>query len=377
MILALNAGSSSLKFGLFGAALKRVARGKIEEAGDGVRLLIYDAQGCKSAEQRWPAGRYEEALPELLAWIARQAGALVAVGHRVVHGGAHFVQPVRLTSEIIAALEALSPLAPLHQPQALKPIALLKRLEPALPQIACFDTAFHHDLPLNARRFALPRSLEELGIRKYGFHGLSYEFISGRLCELAAPSSRVIAAHLGAGASVCAMRDGMSIDTSMGFSPLEGLVMGTRPGALDCGVLLYLLRQGWDRQRLENMLYHQSGLLGVSGLSADMRLLLQSADPRAREAVDLFVYRLSQTIGAMAAALGGVDTLVFTGGIGENSAEICARACESSSWLGVELDPAVNLAGQGLVSTRTSRVAVYRLPTDEEIMIARHTATFV
>lgn len=377
MFLALNAGSSSIKFALFDAALQEAARGKIEEVGEGVHLLIHDARGAVTAEQRWAQGRHEDVLPELLDWIGREAGDLAAIGHRVVHGGARFTGPVRLDAETMAALEALSPLAPLHQPQALQPIAALLRLRPSLPQIACFDTAFHHTLSPTAWRFALPRALEDQGVRKYGFHGLSYEFIAGRVRELAPDASRVIAAHLGAGASVCAMKNGVSIDTSMGFSPLDGLVMGTRPGTLDSGVLLHLLRQGWSGAVLEQMLYHQAGLLGVSGLSGDMRTLLDSADPRAAEAVDLFLFRLCQTIGAMAATLGGVDTLVFTGGIGENSSVIRARACEAAAWLGVELDPAANAAGRGRISAAASRVAVHVIPTDEEFVIARQTAALI
>lgn len=376
-VLALNAGSSSIKFALFGAG--EIARGKIEEVGGGVHLIIHDAQGRVTAERRWAEGRHEDVFPELLEWIGREAGELAAVGHRVVHGGARFTAPVRLDGETIAALDALTPLAPLHQPEALRPIQALAQLKPGLPQVACFDTAFHHTLSPTARRFAIPAELEEQGIRKYGFHGLSYEYVAGRLRELApaAIEGRVIAAHLGAGASLCALHGGRSVDTSMGFSPLEGLVMGSRPGTLDPGVLLHLLRQGWSAARLEDMLYHHAGLLGVSGISGDMRSLEESADPRARGAIELFVFRLNQLLGAMAASLGGVETIVFTGGIGENSARIRAMACQSAAWMGTELDSVANQNGKGLISAGNSRVAVWVIPTDEEAMIARHTAALV
>jgi acetate kinase len=297
----------------------------------------------------------------------------------VVHGGARFTQPVLLNPETITALEELSPLAILHQPQALRPIAALKRLRPALQQVACFDTAFHHTLAPAARRIALPRPLEEQGVRKYGFHGLSYDYIAGRLHQVAPELARgrVIAAHLGSGASLCAVRDGKSVDTTMGFSPLEGLVMATRPGSLDAGVLLYLLDQGWTAKQLQDLLYHRSGLLGVSGLSGDMRTLLESGETRAREAVDLFLFRLNQAIGAMAASLGGVDGIVFTGGIGENSAAIRKMACERAAWLGLTLDEAANAAGTGRISLPDSRVAAWVIPTDEELVIARQTASLL
>lgn len=374
MFLTLNAGSSSIKFALFSGDLAEMARGRIEEEGAGLHLRILNPEGRPTMEWRRERGRHEDALPELLDWIDREAGDLVAVGHRVVHGGAQFVDPVRITPETLAALGALAPLAPLHQAQSLEPAMALMRLKPALPQIACFDTAFHSTLSSTARRFAIPRALEERGIRKYGFHGLSYAHIAEQMGRREPGARRVIAAHLGSGASVCAMKDGISIDTSMGFSPLDGLVMATRPGALDAGVLLYLLREGLSGDELEQMLYRQCGLLGVSGVSGDMRALVESADPGAKDAVGLFVYRLSQTIGAMAASLGGVDAIVFTGGIGEHNAVIRAHACESAAWLGVKLDAVANQAGQGLISAAGSRVAVHVIPADEELMIARHTA---
>jgi acetate kinase len=381
-LLALNAGSSSLKFALYNSAgLAELARGKIEEVGPDVHLIIRGADGTVLDERRWEGRCHEDVLPDLLEWVEfyPQAGDLAAAGHRVVHGGARFTQPVLLDTETITALEELSPLAILHQPQALRPIAALKRLRPGLQQVACFDTAFHHTLAPAARRIALPRALEEQGVRKYGFHGLSYDYIAGCLHEVAPELARgrVIAAHLGSGASLCAMRDGKSVDTTMGFSPLEGLVMATRPGSLDAGVLLYLLDQGWTARQLQDLLYHRSGLLGVSGLSGDMRTLEESGDARAGEAIDLFIFRLNQAIGAMAASLGGVDGIVFTGGIGENSVAIRKMACEQAAWLGLSLDEAANAAGAGRISLPDSHVAAWVIPTDEELVIARQTASLL
>jgi len=295
-----------------------------------------------------------------------------AVGHRVVHGGTVFAGPVRIDCAVLDELEALCPLAPLHEPHNLA----IAHLAPSLPQVACFDTSFHHGQPAVAQRFALPGELHEAGVRRYGFHGLSYDYIASALRERAPAiaSGRVVAAHLGAGASLCAMRDGKSIDTTMGFTALDGLPMATRCGALDPGVILYLLSErGMDARSIEELLYQHSGLLGMSGISGDMRQLLASKDRRAGEAVELFVYRICRELGALAATLGGLDGLVFTAGIGEHASEIRSRVCEGSRWLGVVLDAAANARGEECISAPASRVSVWVIPTDEERMIARQT----
>ena len=384
-VLALNAGSSSLKFALFrqeggpGAAL--LARGEIEGIGGAPHFLVHDAQGAVLEEQRWGEGGgqgFDGLLTLLLDWIERHPGAdrLIAVGHRVVHGGRDFLAPVRVTGDVLAALEVLTPLAPLHQPRSLAPVRAIATLRPDLPQIACFDTAFHHTMPAAATRLALPREYEDEGVRRYGFHGLSYEYIARRLC-LTAPhlaAGRVIVAHLGSGASLCAMRDGRSIDTTMSFTALDGLVMGTRCGAIDPGVLLWLLQQkGLSPGALEDLLYRRSGLLGVSGLSGDMRTLLASGEPRAREAVELFVHHVARETGALAASLGGLDGFVFTAGIGEHAPEIRAAVSERLRWLGVEPAAAGACSDEGLLSAPGSRVEVRVIPTDEEAMIGQHT----
>lgn len=407
VVLTLNAGSSSLKFALFrvgGPPASEpsapdgptpddaesddpapVLRGQVERIGTAPRLLARDAAGAALPGRDWAGERdaggslgHEALLGDVFGWIeARLGGAvLAAAGHRIVHGGERFADPVRLDEGVLAALDRLRPLAPLHQPRNLALVRAVARLRPGLVQVGCFDTAFHRTMPALAARFALPRELTEAGIRRYGFHGLSYEHVARRLRALApgVARGRVIAAHLGNGASLCAMRDGRSVDTTMGFSALDGLVMGTRCGALDPGVVLHLLRErGMSAEEVEHLLYHRSGLLGVSGLSGDMRVLLASDDPRAREAVELFAFRAAREAGALAAGLGGLDGLVFTAGIGENAAPVRAAICERLSWLGVRLDPAANARGGGRVSARESRVEVWVVPTDEEAMIVRHT----
>ncbi len=302
--------------------------------------------------------------------------ALIGVGHRVVHGGADYAMPVRIDPAVLAKLEALCPLAPLHQPHNLAGIRAVAGLRPELPQVACFDTAFHRAHPEVADWYALPRRFYDDGIRRYGFHGLSYEYIAHALPEVAPEiaDGRVVVAHLGSGASMCAMQAGRSIDSTMGFTALDGLPMGTRCGALDPGVILHLNRAyGMDADAIERLLYHDCGLKGVSAISNDMRDLLASDDPRAAQAIELFVWRIGRELGALAAALGGLDGLVFTAGIGERSAAIRARVCARAAWLGIALDEAANRAGGPKISTATSRVAVYAIPTDEEQMIARHT----
>ena len=383
-ILCLNAGSSSLKFALFATGEGEptpVASGKIENIGLEPHLIAHDAGGRTIAERRWARSdnaTHETLLGDLLDRIEASAGPdLIGVGHRIVHGGTDFSEPVRLDDDVLARLDALSPLAPLHQPHNLAAVRAVQAARPALPQVACFDTGFHHGQPAVATRFALPRWLEEEGIRRYGFHGISYEYIARRLDELdLQPSGRkVIAAHLGNGASLCAIKDGQSIDTTMGFTALDGLVMGTRTGALDPGAVLYLFQQkSMTTSQVEHLLYSESGLLGVSGVSSDMRALLASDDPRAAEAVDLFAYRIARQTGALASSLGGLDMLVFTAGIGENAPEVRARACARLAWLGVEIDAAANDGNQPVISTPASRVVVRVIPTDEERMIAIHTA---
>jgi acetate kinase len=353
-ILALNAGSSSLKFALYRLSasdgLDLAAKGAVEGIGTAPRFTARDASGATLADRKWPDGStpdHEAVLGDLLDWIDGRLGAdrLRAAGHRVVHGGGEFTAPVRLTAGIIEALDRLTPLAPLHQPHSLSPIRAMRALRPDLPQIACFDTAFHRTMAPVAARFALPRDYEEAGVRRYGFHGLSYEYIARRLREVAPDlaTARVIVAHLGNGASLCAMHNGRSIDTTMSFTALDGLVMGTRCGALDPGVVLYMLQQrGLSPAAVEDLLYRRSGLLGVSGLSSDMRELLASTDIRAREAIELFVFRIATQSAALAASLEGLDGFVFTAGIGERAAPIRAMVGERLGWLGFAIDPAAN-----------------------------------
>ncbi len=321
------------------------------------------------------------AIEFLLDWVQRgKLGELrlAAAGHRVVHGGKKFTQPVRVDDGVLADLESLVPLAPLHQPHNLAAIRAVASHAPKLPQVACFDTSFHRTQPAVAQQFALPRELTTSGIQRYGFHGLSYEYIAARLLEVDdhAATGRTIVAHLGNGASLCAMRGGVSVATIMGFTPLDGLAMGTRCGAIDPGVLLYLMNQnGMDAPSLEKLLTQESGLLGVSGISSDMRTLLEkeSTDAHAAEAIELFVYRIAREIGSLAAALGGLDALVFTGGIGEHAPSIRARVCRAASWLGLDFDERSNEQAGPRLSSSTSRVSAWVIPTNEELMIAQHT----
>jgi acetate kinase len=384
-VLTINAGSSSLKFSVYGLGEhdrpSLAAKGQVEGIGTSPRLVAEDATGQRLVERRWPEDRglgHTEFFRVIGGWLREQFGdmALLGVGHRVVHGGTEFAAPVRVSPAVLARLEALCPLAPLHQPHNLAGIRAVAAVQPDLPQVACFDTAFHRGHPELADWFALPRRFHDDGIRRYGFHGLSYEYIASVLPE-AAPEiagGRVVVAHLGSGASMCAMIAGRSIDSTMGFTALDGLPMGTRCGALDPGVVLHLMRAyGMDADAIERMLYHDCGLKGVSGISNDMRTLLASNDPRARQAIDLFVWRICRELGALAGVQGGLDGLVFTAGIGERSHEIRERVCERTTWLGIELDRAANRAGGPRISADASRVAVYAIPTDEEQMIARHT----
>ncbi len=393
-LLILNAGSSSVKLSVFGSApggtddLPLLMRGQIESLDAGPVLRVLDGSGRTVEEHAWSPGEsltHADATDHLLARGRTHglgSGRVIAAGHRVVHGGCRYSAPVRIDDAVIAELEALAPLAPLHQPHNLAAIAAVRRHAPDLPQVACFDTAFHRSQPEVAQRYALPRRWTESGIRGYGFHGLSYEYIAGLLPALdpVAAAGATIVAHLGNGASLCAIRAGRSVATTMGFSALDGLVMGTRCGSIDPGALIHLQRHaGLSVDALERLLYFDSGLFGVSGISGDVRTLLASNDTRAREAIELFVYRASRAIGSLAAALGGLDALVFTGGIGENAAEIRSAICTLSAWLGVELDETADGCGQGArrVHRAYSRVSVWVIPTNEELMIARHTAKVV
>lgn len=384
-IVSLNAGSSSIKFALYDVAAigpgERLSHGQIEGIGSAPHFVARGADGALLTEYRWPSGAtltHEDLLAPLLTWITSHLGAqsLAAVGHRIVHGGETHDRPVLVTDAVLADLDKLVPLAPLHQPHNLAAVRALRKLRPGLPQVACFDTAFHHGMAPTVTRLALPRRYAAEGVRRYGFHGLSYEYIAGRLREQAPALARgrVIAAHLGNGASLCGMADGRSVDTTMGLTALDGLVMGTRCGSIDPGALLYLQQQhGMSASALEHLLYHDSGLLGVSGISNDMRALLDSADVHAREAVDLFVFRIAREAGALASSLGGLDGLVFSAGIGEHAAAIRAAVCARLAWLGIRFDDAANAAGAALISTPDSQVQVRIIATDEEAMIARHT----
>lgn len=384
-ILVLNAGSSSLKFGVYqrpaSGGWRLDARGQIEGIATAPRLSARDGAGASLVDRTLAAaaGDGRAALDALLTWLQHRLGRsrVPGVGHRVVHGGADFDRPAIVTPRLLEQLRALEPLAPLHQPFNLAAIEAVAELLPGVPQVACFDTSFHRGQPAVAQLVPLPREIRAAGVQRYGFHGLSYEFISSVLPAVApeVARGRVIVAHLGNGASLCALRDGRSVDCTLGFTALDGLCMGTRPGALDPGVVLYLFQGlGLAAAEVETLLYERSGLLGISGLSSDMRDLVGSAEPDARLAVDYFVHRAVKEIGALAAVLGGVDALVFTAGIGENSAEIRARICEASGWLGLALDPGANARGGPRISAAGSRVSAWVVPTDEEQRIALHTA---
>jgi acetate kinase len=383
-IAVLNAGSSSIKFSLFaeaGSELQLTARGQAEGIYTDPRFVAKDCDGNTLAEKSWGTGvklGHEGALDHLVAFLRKELGGqtLVGVGHRVVHGGLEYRRPVRVDAKVLAALEKYVPLAPLHQPHNLAPIRTLLERAPELPQVACFDTAFHRVQSEVAQAFALPRSITERGVRRYGFHGLSYEYIAQALPahDAKAAAGKVIVLHLGNGSSMCAMENGRSVASTMGFTAVDGLPMGTRCGSLDPGVMLYLMDEmKMDARAIEKLIYQQSGLLGVSGISSDMRALLASSDPNATAAIDLYVYRIAREMGSLAASLGGLDAIVFTAGIGENSAVLRERVCRDARWLGVSLDSAANVAGGPRISAAASRVSVWAIPTNEELMIARHT----
>jgi len=387
-IAVLNAGSSSIKYSLFllrGQGLELALRGQVEGLYTSPRFVAKDAGGELIGEKDWGEGTqlgHAGALDHLVPYVRGHLGSdqLVAIGHRVVHGGMHYAKPVRMDAGVLQALRAFEPLAPLHQPHNLAPIELLLQRLPQLPQVACFDTAFHRSNPDVAQMFALPARLHAEGVRRYGFHGLSYEYIASVLPQVdpRLAQGRTIVLHLGNGASLCALAQGRSVASTMGFTAVDGLAMGTRCGALDPGVILYLMDQrGMDVRAIEKMLYSESGLLGVSGLSSDMRVLLASDDARARTAIDLYVYRIRRELGSLAAALGGVDALVFTAGIGEHSALVRQRICEDARWLGVELDAPANDGSGPRISAAGSRTAAWVVPTNEELMIARHTRAVI
>ncbi|RTZ44567.1 acetate/propionate family kinase [Candidimonas sp. SYP-B2681] len=384
VILVLNAGSSSIKFSLFDAgseALPLLLRGQIEGLYTTPRFAVKDASGTKIEEKDWGEAvelGHTGAVTYLVDFLQshQEDHSLVAVGHRVVHGGVAFTRPVLVNADVTSALEKLTSLAPLHQPHNLKPIDVVAKLRPNLPQVACFDTAFHRGQPEVAQAFALPRSITELGVRRYGFHGLSYEYIASMLPQFdsMAASGRTIVAHLGNGSSMCALVNGCSVASTMGFTAVDGLPMGTRSGNLDPGVILYLMDElRMDARAIETLIYKQSGLLGVSGISSDMRTLLASEEVSARFAVDLYTYRIGRELGSLVAAAKGIDALVFTAGIGENAPAIRERVCRDAAWLGVVLDPVANQANELRISVPASKVAAWVIPTNEELMVARHT----
>lgn len=386
-ILVINAGSSSLKFALFPTepelASSPALSGQIEGIGATPELSAKDASGQRFHERVTANGgqdeQHRDALTHLFDWLAAHNPALdiVAAGHRIVHGGELHSAPVQLNESVLRDLDAFVPLAPLHQPHNLRAVRAVAALLPDIPQVGCFDTAFHRTQPALAQAFALPRAITAEGVKRYGFHGLSYDYVARQLPEVVGDraSGAVLIAHLGNGASMCALREGRSVASTMGFTAVEGLMMGTRTGSLDPGVLLYLMEQkGMDAKALTRLLYKESGLLGVSGISQDMRTLLASNAPAAKEAVDLFCYRIAREIGSLAAAAGGLDALVFTGGIGEHAAPVREQVATLSAWLGVKIDAEANAAHASRIDAPDSRVAVAVMPTNEEGMIARYTA---
>lgn len=383
-IVVVNAGSSSVKFSMFGesgGALSPFLKGQIDGLyTDAAHFVARDVADRLVGEKRWagaPIG-HDDAMRHLIDFMRSNLGdrRVTAIGHRIVHGGADHAAPVRLDADLLAQLERLIPLAPLHQPHNLAPVRTVLEAVPQLCQVGCFDTAFHAGQPALAQAFALPAEITNRGVRRYGFHGLSYEYVASALPKLdpALERAKVVVAHLGNGASLCAMNAGRSVASTMGFTAVEGLPMGTRSGTLDPGVILYLIDELKMTPRdIERLLYKQSGLLGVSGISSDMRTLEASADPRARLAVDLFIYRIGREIGSLAAALGGLDALVFTAGIGEHSPSVRRGVCHAAAWLGLALDETANEGGNTRISRPDSRVSAWVVATDEELMIARHT----
>jgi len=385
-IAVVNAGSSSIKFGVFEMGLdeRLLFKGQVEQIGVAPRLSVQDSAGESMAEKEWGAKdlNHQSATRVILETIIGLNGgrSVAAVGHRVVHGGTDFAEPAFVTNRVLALLKELCPLAPLHQPHNLAVIEAIATAAPNIAQVACFDTAFHRAQPALAQRIALPQELTDSGIRRYGFHGLSYEYVSARLRSVAPEHAgkRIIIAHLGNGASLCAIEHGRSVASSMGFTAVDGLVMGTRCGSIDPGVLLFLMdERGMDARALENLIYKESGLLGVSGISADMRVLRNSGEPKAREAIDLFIYRIVREIGSLAAALGGLDGLVFTGGIGQNDTATRSEVVAGCGWLGATLDEDANENHEERIEGVHSKLPIWVLPTDEERVIARHTSSLL
>ena len=390
-ILVVNAGSSSLKFSAYAPADGRdptlLFKGQVEGIGTRPRFTARSADGASLADARYDATEvsgHDAAMAVVSVWLRgvaeRGRGRIAAVGHRVVHGGTDFEAPVLIDDGVLQKLQAVVPLVPLHQPANLAGIRAVRAHQPQLPQVACFDTSFHRGHPELADRYALPEALYRDGVRRYGFHGLSYEAIARALPAVAPEiaGGRVVVAHLGSGASMCAMKAGRSVDSTMGFSALEGLPMGTRCGELDPGVLIYLMREKrMSTDEIEHLLYHDCGLRGLSGISNDVRDLLASRDPAAKRALDYFVYHACRELGALAAVLGGLDAVVFTAGIGEHSPEIRARICDAAGWLGLHLDDAANRAGGPRITTADSAVSAWVIPTDEEMTIARHTLEII
>jgi acetate kinase len=384
-ILVVNAGSSSIKFQLFSVApgdrLERLLKGQFEGVGVKPHLIARGVSGeTLIVDEAWSSAEVKDvpaALDKVVGFLRSHIGQLpVAIGHRVVHGGPDYSAPTVVTDTVLRRLDTFAPLAPLHQPNNLAPIRAVRARQPQLLQVACFDTAFHRGHPEVADRYALPEALYEEGVRRYGFHGLSYEYIADRLPSVAPElaKGRVVVAHLGSGASMCAIHAGKSVECTLGFTALDGLPMGTRPGQLDPGVVLYLMSEkGMSAKEIERLLYNECGLKGLSGISNDVRDLLESSDPRAKRALDYFVYRIALSAGMLAAAMGGVDGFVFTAGIGENAPAIRAAVAQRLAWLGLELDPVANEKGETRISRKGSRIACYVIPTDEELMIARHT----
>ncbi len=388
VILVLNAGSSSIKFSAFdvqGDTLGLIVHGQVDGLYTATVHFSAVDHHAERHEQQWAGGDtfgHHEGLEQIAAFLAahQEGHRLAAVGHRVVHGGQRFSGPVRVTPEIVAELEKLTPLAPLHQPHNLTPIRILEAVQPGIEQVACFDTAFHCTQPAVSQAFALPESITSRGVRRYGFHGLSYEYIASVLPDVApqAARGRTVVAHLGNGASMCALVAGKSVASTMGFTAVDGLPMGTRCGNLDPGVVLYLMDElRMDVRAVEDLIYRRSGLLGVSGLSSDMRTLLASDDPHARFAIELYVYRIARELGSLAAAMEGIDAIVFTAGIGEHAAAIREGVMRRAAWLGVEIDVDANNSGGPLVTTASSRVPVWVIPTNEEWMIAQHTRRLI
>ena len=386
-IVVINAGSTSLKFAAYAVdvsgSLPLLCRGQIEGMESDPHFVVKNADGKQSGLHEWGEGRaidHKTALHFVITWLEANLGdsKVIAAGHRVVLGGTRFEAPVRIEGDVLDYLDSLVVMEPSHQPYNVRGARALAEAFPGLPQVACFDTSFHRTMPEVAQIYALPQDVRDAGVRHWGYHGISYDYISRQVSKFAPQARRVIAAHLGGGASMCAMLDGRSVDTTMGFGAVSGLPMATRSGDVSLGALFYLLRRKlFDNSALEKMLYERAGLLGLSGISDDMRVLQESADPRAIAAVEYFVYAMTKYAGAYTAVLGGLDAFVFTAGIGEHSAPVRAALCAKLAWLGVKLDEEANTSGGPRISATDSGVSVWVIPTNEELMIAQHTAALI